>query len=71
MHATMLSSWPPICYYLPETIAAMHKIWKLREDGLEVYFTQDAGPNLKLLFLEKDAAAVKAVFPSVEVIKLF
>ena len=71
MHATMLSSWPPICYFLPETIAAMHKVWQLRAEGLEVYFTQDAGPNLKLLFLDEDAEKVKAAFPAIEVIKLF
>ena len=66
MHATMLSSWPPVCYYLPETIAAMHKIWKLRNDGLELYFTQDAGPNLKLLFLQENVDAVKEHFPTVD-----
>lgn len=71
MHATMLSSWPPICYFLPETIAAMQTIWKLRHEGLEVYFTQDAGPNLKLLFLAKDKANISKHFPSVEIIKLF
>ena len=71
MHATMLSSWPPICYFLPETIAAMHKVWQLRKEGLELYFTQDAGPNLKLLFLHEDTQQVKAAFPDVDVIRLF
>lgn len=71
MHATMLSSWPPICYYLPETIAAMHEVWALRQQGHEIYFTQDAGPNLKLLFLDDQAATVKATFPDCEVIKVF
>ena len=49
----------------------MHKIWNLREDGLELYFTQDAGPNLKLLFLEEDQARVKKYFPELDVIKAF
>lgn len=71
MHATMLSSWPPICYSLPDTIAAMHKVWELRNQGLELYFTQDAGPNLKLLFLEKDKQKVQAAFSEVEIIKAF
>lgn len=71
MHATILSSWPPICYFLPETIAAMHKIWNLRRDGLLLYFTQDAGPNLKLLFLETDQDEIRKHFPPVEVIRLF
>ena len=71
MHATMLSSWPPICYFLPETMVAMHKIWELRKNGLEIYFTQDAGPNLKLLFLNKNKDEVLKHFPQVEVVKLF
>ena len=71
MHATMMSSWPPVCYYLPETITLMHKIWKLREQGLELYFTQDAGPNLKLLFLQTDEKKVREHFASVDVIPIF
>lgn len=70
MHATMLSSWPPICYSLPETIAAMHQAWNLRRDGVEVYFTQDAGPNLKLLFLDKDEEDIREKFSHVQVIRV-
>jgi len=71
MHATMLSSWPAICYFLPETIAAMQQIWTARKEGLELYFTQDAGPNLKLMFVEKDKEQVKTLFPNLEIIKPF
>lgn len=71
MHAIMLSAWPPISYFLPETISAMHKIWELREQGAAIYFTQDAGPNLKLLFLSSDLALVKSHFPMVEVVRPF
>lgn len=71
MHATMLSSWPPICYTLPETLATIQKIWALRQEGLPLYFTQDAGPNLKLLFLQDDQETVLKHFPKMEVIKLF
>lgn len=63
MHATMLSAKPAICYSTPQTIQAMHKIWQLRKDGVEVYFTQDAGPNLKLLFDKKYQADVISSFP--------
>ena len=71
MHATMLSSWPPICYFLPETVLAMQQVWALRRQGCEVYFTEDAGPNLKLLFQDADTAAIKQTFPDVEVISVF
>lgn len=71
MHATMISAWPPVLYWLPESVAAMHRIWQAREQGLRLYFTMDAGPNLKLLFMAEDEAAVKAVFPNVEVVAPF
>lgn len=62
MHATMLSARPSIIYSLPETIAAMKKIWQLRAEGLPIYFTQDAGPNLKLLFLQQDFPTIQQHF---------
>lgn len=71
MHATMMSSWPPICYMLPETLAAINKIWKLRRQGLELYFTEDAGANLKLLFTQKNLANVEQQFDKLEVIYPF
>lgn len=71
MHATMFDSKPPVVYWLPGSVAAMKKIWKLREDGLNVYFTMDAGPNLKVLFLKKDTAAVKRTFPHLQVVVPF
>lgn len=71
MHATMLASWPPVCYFLPETIAAMQQVWALRQEGLDLFFTQDAGPNLKLLYLNDIEEEVKKYFPSLETIKLF
>lgn len=71
MHATMLSAWPTVCYFLPETIHAMNKIWMLRQQGLMIFFTQDAGPNLKLIFLEKDSVMVKKHFPDMEVVDPF
>jgi diphosphomevalonate decarboxylase len=71
MHATMLAAWPPLCYWKPQTLALMQKVWQAREDGLEIYFTIDAGPNLKLLFLEKDVRAVRKLFPKVQIVVPF
>lgn len=71
MHGMMLSCWPPICYFLPDTISAMQKIWNLRKEGLELYFTEDAGPNLKLLFTDKNKKFVQEQFPTLEIHKVF
>ncbi|MFM1525552.1 MULTISPECIES: diphosphomevalonate decarboxylase [Helcococcus] len=49
MHATMLSSNPSIMYFKPDSIRAIEKIKQLRKDGFDVYYTMDAGPNVKIL----------------------
>lgn len=71
MHATMLASWPPLCYCKPQTLTLMNKVWSAREEGLDLYFTMDAGPNLKLLFLKEDQTAVKKLFPKVQIVSPF
>lgn len=71
MHALMAATRPPIVYALPETVAAMRKIRAAREDGLPLWFTMDAGPNVKLLFEEQNEAQVRELFPGVEVVAPF
>ena len=71
MHAVTMAAWPPIIFFRPETIAAMQAVWDLRASGVPVYFTADAGPNLKLLFLEEHEPAVREAFPDVEVVTPF
>lgn len=71
MHALMLSTTPPIIYSQAATLDYMQMVWRARAEGLAVFFTQDAGPNLKLLFLNKDEAKVKEFFGAVEVVAPF
>lgn len=71
MHATMMAAWPPLIYWLPETLDVVHRIHELRKDGLSVYLTMDAGPNVKILFLDQDQNAVNAAFPTIEIIRPF
>ncbi|MBU0953494.1 MAG: diphosphomevalonate decarboxylase [Nanoarchaeota archaeon] len=54
MHATMITTIPTILYWNPTTIAIMHAIQDWRDEGLESYFTMDAGPQVKVFCLEKD-----------------
>jgi diphosphomevalonate decarboxylase len=53
MHSCMMSARPPLVYWHPATVELirMAPIW--REQGLETYFTIDAGPNV--IFLGKQA----------------
>ncbi len=65
MHATMIAAWPPVLYWQRASIEAMQAVWGARHEGLGLYFTMDAGPNLKLLFQANDRDAVRTRFPSV------
>ena len=71
MHALMAATRPPIVYALPETVAALRKIWAAREAGLALWFTMDAGPNVKLLFEAKDETRVRETFPGIEIVGPF
>jgi len=71
MHATMIASWPPLVYWQPDSLKAMQRVWSLRQQGLEIYFTMDAGPNLKLLFNHQDSQDVLAHFPDLEIVLPF
>lgn len=71
MHACMLTATPPICYFEPQTIALMHTIWRLRKKNIPIYFTEDAGPNLKLLFLAEQESILRKEIPSLEILSPF
>ncbi|MGI0120431.1 diphosphomevalonate decarboxylase [Zooshikella sp. RANM57] len=71
MHAMMAEAKPPIKYGFPETLKLIQQVFYLRSIGLPVYFTQDAGPNLKLLFLASETREISKVFPTMEMIAPF
>jgi len=47
LHALMLSSRPALLYWNAATLAGIATIRQLREGGLDVFFTVDAGPQVK------------------------
>lgn len=51
MHATTLAAKPPFTYWTDSTMKVMQEVQKMRADGIPAYFTIDAGPNVKLLYL--------------------
>ncbi len=71
MHATMLGAWPPVLYWLPESIQVIRTVWEARTKSVPVYFTMDAGPNVKLLYMEKDGALVREIFPAMREVNPF
>jgi diphosphomevalonate decarboxylase len=58
MHAIMMTSRPPLYYWLPPTLAIMDSVRKWRAGGLPACFTVDAGPNVHVLTLAEHMAEV-------------
>lgn len=56
MHAVMMTSTPPLHYWLPGSIAVMEAVRAWRADGLPVCYTLDAGPNVHVLAPAEHAA---------------
>ncbi len=62
MHASAMAADPAIVYWTPATIEAMSAVRSLRDSGVGAWFTIDAGPHVKVLCLEADAARVAERF---------
>lgn len=68
MHAVMLTTRPPLIYWTPATLACLHRVQELRRAGVPVFFTVDAGPQVKAVCLPQaanDVAAALAGIPGV------
>mgnify|MGYP002682061265 CR=1 FL=1 len=59
MHGVMLTSQPPLLYWEGGTLAVLKAVPDWRREGLDVYFTMDAGPNVHCLCLAATAAEVE------------
>ncbi|NBC22559.1 MAG: diphosphomevalonate decarboxylase [Gammaproteobacteria bacterium] len=51
MHGLMLATRPGLMYWNPATLACLQRIRELRAAGLAVFFTVDAGPQVKAVCL--------------------
>ncbi|MBK8032322.1 MAG: diphosphomevalonate decarboxylase [Chloroflexi bacterium] len=58
MHAVMMTSRPPLFYWLPPTLAIMEAVRQWRAEGLRVCYTLDAGPNVHCICVREDAQRV-------------
>ena len=66
LHLIAMTSRPPIFYWSPEMVRVVQSAQKWRADGLQVYFTLDAGPNVHLICEGKDAAQVESLARGVQ-----
>jgi diphosphomevalonate decarboxylase len=58
MHAVMMTSHPPLFYWLPMSLKVMATIKEWRREGVQVCYTLDAGPNVHCICVRNDAGNV-------------
>ena len=58
MHSVMWASRPPMVYWNAATMRCLQTVRRLQEAGRSVFFTIDAGPQVKAVCLPDDAQAV-------------
>lgn len=52
MHAVMMTSYPPLFYWQPQSLAIMKAVKAWQGEGLPVTYTLDAGPNVHVICLK-------------------
>jgi diphosphomevalonate decarboxylase len=58
MFSTMFSMSPPLIYWTGASVQIIHLAQRMRAQGIGVWETMDAGPQVKLLCLAQDVKAV-------------
>lgn len=66
MHAVMQTSTPPLLYWLPPTVAIMHRVRQLRAEGVGVCYTIDAGANVHCICLPEAVERVRAELSAIQ-----
>ena len=59
MHSVMWASRPPMVYWNSATIACMQSVRELQSQGVDVFFTIDAGPQLKAICTTEHRSTVQ------------
>jgi len=73
MHSVMWASRPPMIFWNAATMRCLQTVRRLQGEGCQVFFTIDAGPQVKAVCLPDDAEAVRqalAETPGVEEIMM-
>ncbi|MFZ2625161.1 MAG: diphosphomevalonate decarboxylase [Propionibacterium sp.] len=60
MHATMIAARPAVIYWQPGTLRVLDAVRAARDEGLPVWATMDAGPNVKVITSSGRAAEAAA-----------
>jgi diphosphomevalonate decarboxylase len=65
MHAVMMTSSPPLLYWAPATLAVIQAVQAARQDGVAVFYTIDAGPNVHLICPRSEVERVRSMLAQV------
>ena len=65
LHALMMASHPPYLLLKPNTLHVINMVWDFRKrNGVPLYFSLDAGPNLHLLYPDRFKGQVQRFIDS-------
>lgn len=59
LHTICMTTRPNILYWSSETVAIFQKLLSLREQGIDGFFTVDAGPHVHVVCQAKDVEKIK------------
>lgn len=65
MHGLAMSARPGLLYFNATTMECLHRVRQLRADGVPVFFTVDAGPQVKAICAPEATGAVAAALRDV------
>ena len=66
MHSVMWTSRPPVVYWNSATMRCLQAVRDLQAAGLGVFFTMDAGPQVKVVCLPEHAKAAQASLVAID-----
>jgi diphosphomevalonate decarboxylase len=65
MHAVMMAARPGLLYWNGTTVECIHRLRELRRSGVGVFFTIDAGPQVKAVCVPEAVPAVRTALDDI------
>lgn len=69
LHAICMTTTPNILYWRGVTVEVFQTLYKLREKGIEAFFTVDAGPHVHVIVKEENVEEVKMALAELSGVK--
>ena len=69
LHAVAMTGRPPALYWSPDTVRLLHQVTAWRSEGLVVFFTLDAGPNVHLICEGEAATQLEATLGDLDYVE--